>query len=146
MPFFPKKKSSASEAAASQPASKSIDFDELYKIQSTKVNKIMEQESYNDSNPSDEFYREYFKKQILCFFLLLYSDIIHTKIEDKTLKRPIKDFNRIIGEHTPVGRYLKGYLEEITSQSQEGGMKRTRKVKRTKSKSKSKSKRTKHRK
>jgi hypothetical protein len=142
MPFFSKKKSSASEAAVSQPGSKSIDFDELYKIQSTKVHEIIKQESYNDSNPPDEFYREYFKEQILCFFLLLYSDIIHTKIEDKTLKLPIKNFNRIIGNNTPGGRSLKGYLEEITSQSQAGGMKRTRKVKRTKSKSK----RTKHRK
>jgi hypothetical protein len=131
-------------AAASEP----INFTKLYDEQENVVQTITSR--YNSYNPENatiqmmndpDFIKGTFKLQILCIFGLLYPEVI--KKDSLDLKFKINNFKNLMN-NADKRKIIIDNLYNLNTLSQAGGMKCTRKVKKTKSKSKSK--RTKHRK
>jgi hypothetical protein len=92
----------------------------------------------DESKPdlTQEFSTENFKSEIFCIFTLLYPNIIHD-IDKNNLIKEFKQFNYYMYNKNSRESVLE-YVDKLKNQELSGGMKCTRKVKRTKSK------RTKH--
>jgi hypothetical protein len=84
--------------------------------------------------PTKEFSEENFKSEILYIFTVLYLNIIHD-IDKNNLIRELKQFNYYMYFEKSRESILR-YVNILKTTQLSGGMKHTRKVKRTKSKSK----------
>jgi hypothetical protein len=120
-------------------------FSNLYDEQLNKRNMLITASKSISSKVSfsPELIIEWFKLEILCVFAVLYPNIIPINMNKTELSKDFIDFQRLMNTND-TRKLILNYVDKLSGQeiSHAGGMKRTRKVKRTKSKSK----RTTHRK